>query len=70
MGDAPPVEIECTDCGGSGYLSWMAYDGRETVERCRTCEGFGTVLLDDADHLDNVNPIDHSYQLPGVKNGE
>lgn len=71
--DGPPFEhrivpqpdrvAECHDCAGSGYATTMA--GRSLGE-CSTCEGWGHIFVDDADHHDHVAPADHAYDLPGV----
>lgn len=58
----PDRVVECHDCAGSGYES-----AERALGECRTCEGWGHIFVDDADHHDHVAPADHAYDLPVPK---
>jgi hypothetical protein len=65
--DVDPLADLCPDCNGEGVTSWMAFDGRETLSDCTFCGGEGWLKpadIDDADHAEYVDPIDHTHDAP------
>jgi len=63
---APIVSMgeECRDCLGTGRELSKTGTYTGSAVPCLTCHGTGSI--DIADHIDNVAPVDHSYQLPGA----
>lgn len=58
----------CPQCNGEGVIETLLFNGNPYISPCDECSGSGLISMseavDDADHAEYVDPVDHTHDAP------
>lgn len=61
------AELICPDCNGDSVVPLVDWLADDDVTDCERCDGIGWLEptdVDDVDHAEYVDPIDHTHDAP------